>query len=439
MAAQPCHTCNAPIAQHRSLQLVHSGGVFCVELKRFGYDKNAKAWNADKLPTPIHINSVLDLPGGRYSLRSMVLHTGDTTTSGHYRACVHWSDQWFLYNDGATQHFPACPPEAECTATFLIYKSVDAKAAPVIGATVTDGTFSGDVPNAMVTPTVAYADSWCAFAAPHPMPLPDENGTACIAFAVPAVRAAVVKVPEEAGAYVSAPPTAKGAADAERESADDAAEPAPASGADRDRHQRKPADESNRFLPSNFAGKTLRRDALKLLDLFVSDPSGSKGVAFLSSLPIFGSETHSTSFDLSVCDDDYYAALAQLVGNSVNGRAATSTAVYLGDTLPYPFAVQGILHGAVYCRCFRGRRDRGALELVVNKKTPLAFGRWGSKSRYWFCATANRGEGKSPCAKPLVVRAAIDAMEAYPAMSPGARRDRFHVAWPAMWGPSSSV
>ena len=113
---------------------------------------------------------------------------------------THWGDQWFLYNDGATQHFRACPPEAEYTATLLIYECVDAAAPPVIGATVTDGTFPGDVTNAMVTPTVAGADSWCAFAAPHPMPLPDEDGTACIASAVPAVRAAVVKAPEEAGA-----------------------------------------------------------------------------------------------------------------------------------------------------------------------------------------------------------------------------------------------
>ena len=286
----------------------------------------------------------------------------------------------------------------------------------MIGATVTDGTFPGDAPNAMVTPTVAYADSWCAFAAPHPMPLPDEDGTACIASAVPAVRAAVVKAREEAGAYVSAPPAAKGAADAERESADDAAEPAPASGADCDRHQRKRdadelADETNRFLPPNFAGETLRRDALKLLDLFVSDPSGSKGVAFLSALPMFASETHSTSFDLSVCDDDYYAALAQLVGNSVNGRAAMSTAVYLGDTLPYPLAVlcKASSMAQSVADVFVADEIVGLLNSLLNKKTALAFGRWKSKSRCWFCGTANRGEGKSPCAKPLV-RAAMDSM-----------------------------
>ena len=121
----------------------------------------------------------------------------------------------------------------------------------------------------------------------------------------------------------------------ERESAD-AAKPAPVSGAhhDHERHQR------------------MRRDALK------------SQVAFLSVLPMFASETHSISFDLSACDDGHYAVLTQLVGNSVPRQC-------LGDTLPYPLAV---LHGAV-CR---GRRDRGALEL----------GRWKSKSRCWFCGTA---------------------------------------------------
>ena len=222
--------------------------MFCVQLKWFGYDRNTKkfAWNAHKLPTPIHINSVLDLPGGRYSLRSMACIRATHPQADTTGLASTGVSSGFFITTAPTQHFPACPPKAE-------------------------GTFPGDVPNAMVTPTVACADSRCAFAAPHPMPLPVEDGTACIASAVPAMRAAVVKAPEETEAYVSAPPAAKGAADAGRESADDAAEPAPASGADRDRHQRKrdadeSADESNRFLPPTFAGETLRRDALKLMD-----------------------------------------------------------------------------------------------------------------------------------------------------------------------------
>ena len=67
----------------------------------------------------------------------------------------------------------------------------------------------------------------------------------------------------------------------------------------------------------------------------------------------------------------------------------------------------------------------GLLNSVLNKRTVLAFGRWKSKSRYWFAGTANRGEGKSPCTKPLL-RALTQAMHRHPSHCPGTPNDRFH-------------
>ena len=129
-----CVECNAEVVQNRSLELVDTNEVFVVGLKRFVQetDTATKKLRSRRLQTPVRIDEELELPGGRYMLRGLILHTGDTPWSGHYRACVRSADAWFLYDDAHCSHSLVVPAEAAENATLLIYERVAPRSPDVI-------------------------------------------------------------------------------------------------------------------------------------------------------------------------------------------------------------------------------------------------------------------------------------------------------------------
>jgi len=186
--------------------------------------------------------------------------------------------------------------------------------------------------------------------------------------------------------------------------------------------------DAERLLPPTFAGEQLKRDAEELLRLYVADPEGTAARNFLAELPMFKTEAHEPAVDLGQCEEVYYRALRLLAYNTVNGRAALSCAVYLGDVVPYPLAVlfEACARATSTPAVFIGDTVLALANSIVHKETAVQLGRWKSKSRYWVVGTANRAEGKSPCTKPIV-KALEAALKAHPGMAPGHANDRFHL------------
>lgn len=480
-----CVECNAVVVQNRCLELVDTNEIFVVELKRFAHETDAatKKLHSRRLRMPVSIDEELDLPGGRYMLRGMMLHTGDTPWSGHYRACVRSADAWFLYDDAHCSHSAVVPAEAAENATLLIYERVAPRSPDVFELNETQPSgeaaevataSAGGTLNAAAAEQREGGGSIEMASAPaarckegrnaQPGSLPEEGGgnkaVAPIASAGESVSGTLDGAPKLVGEHASLAADAF-VTDVRDTEADPGASKSSSArrglfaelrgrdgcctrlcarcgrevccGTWRFRGSCGPEPEMHEcslcarihavFMDADTEAARLERDVRKLLQLWQGDGEWQR---FLEELPLFANESSSPDV-LHRCASEFHVAMESLCGDSVNSNAALEVRPYIGDAHVYPLAVlmeaTAIATGTPMV--FLLDTVDGLVNSIFHKELYVSLGRWRSKSRHWTLATGNVGEGKSREVK-LIIETMIATLKTNAALAVGRAHDRFH-------------
>ena len=341
--------------------------------------------NAQKIASRVTLPPVILCSGRAWTLRSWGAHLGASGESGHYIAWVRRRQQILEYNDGILTVYPhdADLPTWSSSTTHACYDEVDAFKAVVL------------------TPHLrTIIASFC------------DAPTAAAALAMAA----------------GAPPGTQATQQAAAPACDAALAPHPGIHNPEDTAEKSEPTFEPVYLPENFAQANMKRDVARLLEEWTADNTGTRAKEFLKTLPLYVDENHEPPGRLELIEDRFDQALRHLVRNTINCRAALTCLVYLGDTMPYPFAVL-FEACAVSTSCpavFVADTVYGLANSLFHRESCIRFGRWKTRSRYWMVGTANKGEGKSPATEPIL-KAFVAAMLKYPAKCPGAASDRFHL------------
>ena len=178
-------------------------------------------------------------------------------------------------------------------------------------------------------------------------------------------------------------------------------------------------------MPLGRGQDLLERDARHLLELF--EGGGVGGCRqFLSELPSFQPQGCAVPVDAAA--SGWYAELADLCEDNVNGATAMQVQPFLGDTGLYPLLV--LLQASSWATdmplVFYVDMVHALVGSVLHKELFVHLnGRWKTKNRYWTAATADIGQGKSPAMEPV-----LDAMKRvlrrHPSFAVGFANDGFH-------------
>ena len=320
-----CVECNAVVVQNRCLELVDTNEIFVVELKRFAHETNAatKKLHSRRLRMPVSIDEELDLPGGRYMLRGMMLHTGNTPWSGHYRACVRSADAWFLYDDAHCSHSAVVPAEAAENATLLIYERVAPRSPDVFELNETQQWRQSPQREK------ASQGPWTA----HPSSLESivgEHASLAADVFVTDVRDNEAELRGRDGCCTRL------CARCGREVCCGTWRFRGSCGPEPEMHECSLCARIHAvFMDADTEAARLERDVRKLLQLWQGDGEWQR---FLEELPLFANESSSPDV-LHRCASEFHVAMESLCGDSVNSNAALEVRPYIGDAHVYPLTV----------------------------------------------------------------------------------------------------
>ena len=116
-----CAHCRTQRAAHKTLRVTRAPNHLIISLKRFLFfdNKSHKISEKVRFAPQLDLKPLCDSPLN-YRLRAVVLHSGNTVSSGHYSALVWDDNQWLLCNDDAVH---CQQPEEDDSRAYILFYS----------------------------------------------------------------------------------------------------------------------------------------------------------------------------------------------------------------------------------------------------------------------------------------------------------------------------
>lgn len=370
----PCSRCQTPPRVVNSQSGVPLGGVWIISLKRMEFDTEAQ--KAVKVSMKIVPNVVIHRPHAKtYHLRSVVVHRGVHTSSGHYVTYVILSQKstsgksprCYLYDDATTPRvLDGLPAEVYTDATLFVYSREPAPAGIELSSSKT-------LPGKRRVAQHVH------------MPKPSLNSEPKRSLTAHTERVYCMPVNEG---------------------------------------QERVQNDARRLLEIFTAshGNGDKQDSVNSQDPLAA------AVKFLKSLPRWLPEA-GVPQKLADAPHRYDKFMQALLLDKVTSATAMQTKPFTGDCFLYPFVVlmeASAIAEAIPSTFFESC-TMSTMGALLNKRAYIKLARYRSKSRAWCVMTASAGEGKSPGLKPLSAAVAKAMEDDRLAMyCEGVKHDSFH-------------